>query len=284
MSIKEMKIFISGFGQVGKTLTDLAIKEKYEVNIISRRNLKYKNVNFLTIEQVNNLKITNKCFLISTVPPDCNEKDFVLDNLNEKQLKSFKKIIYISSTSVYPKGNVDENTKIYEYNNKGRIRFDIENKWKKNVEKLIIVRAGGIYSYSSNIMKKFLDGDHNVIVKENHYTNRIHIDDLIGIIYKALKSNISYGIINAVDESFYNTFDLLKSITEKFNLPVPKKIDYKNKMIPSSIKSFYEVSKKVKSVVVKDKLNYKLKHPDFKESLTNITKDLIKYRKNKIHE
>ena len=279
-----MKIFISGFGQVGKALTDFAIKEKYEVNIISRRNLKYKNVNFLTIEQVNNLKITNKYFLISTVPPDCNEKDFILDNLSEKHLKSFKKIIYISSTSVYPNGDVDENTEIYESNNKGRIRFDIENKWKKNVDKLIIVRAAGIYSYSSNIMKKFLDGDHNIIVKENHYTNRIHIDDLIGIIHKALKSNIFSGIINAVDESFYNTFDLLKSITEKFNLPVPNKIDYKNKMIPPSVKSFYEVSKQVKSVVVKDKLNYKLKHPDFKESLTNITKDLIKHRKNKIHE
>ena len=149
---------------------------------------------------------------------------------------------------------------------------------------MIIVRAGGIYSYSNNIMKKFLDGDHNIVFKENHYTNRIHMDDLIGIIFKTLHSNISSGIINAVDESFYNTFDLLKSITEKFKLPVPKKIDYKNKMITSSLKSFYEVSKKVKSVVVKDKLNYKLKHPDFKESLTNITRDLIKYRKNKIHE
>ena len=279
-----MKIFISGFGKVGKALTDLAIKEKYEVNIISRRNLQYKDVNFLTIKQVNDLKTTNKYFLISTVPPNCNEKDFVLDNLSEKKLKSFKKIIYISSTSVYPKGDVNENTKIYKSNNKGRIRFDIENKWKKKAEKLIIVRAGGIYSYSNNIMKKFLDGDHNIVFKENHYTNRIHMDDLIGIIFKTLHSNISSGIINAVDESFYNTFDLLKSITEKFKLPVPKKIDYKNKMITSSLKSFYEVSKKVKSIVVKDKLNYKLKHPDFKESLTNITRDLIKYRKNKIHE
>ena len=154
-----MKVFISGFGTVGKALTDLAIKEKYEVNIISRRNLQYKNVNFLTIEQVNNLKITNKCFLISTVPPDCNEKDFVLDNLNEKQLKSFKKIIYISSTSVYPKGDVDEKTKISKTNKKGRIRFDIEKKWKKVSERLIIIRAGGIYSNSSNIMKNFLDGN-----------------------------------------------------------------------------------------------------------------------------
>ena len=279
-----MKIFISGFGKVGKALTDLAIKEKYEVNIISRRNLQYKDVNFLTIKQVNNLKTTNKYFLISTVPPNCNEQDFVLDNLSEKKLNSFKKIIYISSTSVYPKGDVNENTKIYKSNNKGRIRFDIENKWKKKAEKLIIVRAGGIYSHSNNIMKKFLDGDHNIVVKENHYTNRIHMDDLIGIIFKTLHSNISSGVINAVDESFYNTFDLLKSITEKFKLPVPKKIDYKNKMITSSLKSFYEVSKKVKSIVVKDKLNYKLKHPDFKESLTNITRDLIKYRKNKIHE
>ena len=126
-----MKIFISGFGQVGKALTDFAIKEKYEVNIISRRNLQYKDVNFLTIKQVNNLKTTNKYFLISTVPPNCNEQDFVLDNLSEKKLNSFKKIIYISSTSVYPKGDVNENTKIYKSNNKGRIRFDIENKWKK---------------------------------------------------------------------------------------------------------------------------------------------------------
>ncbi len=279
-----MKIFVFGYGKVGKAITALAVKKNYEIYVVSRRKLKEKNVNFLTLKQANDFKETKNFFLISTVPPDCNQKDFILDNFSDKKLKSFKKIIYISSTSVYPKGDVDEKTKISKTNKKGRIRFDIEKKWKKVSERLIIIRAGGIYSNSSNIMKNFLDGNQKIIVKENHFTNRIHMDDLIGIIFKALKSNFSNGIINAVDGSFYNTYNLMKTITKKFELPVPKKINYENKTIPSSLKSFFEVSKKVKSVVVKEQLNYKFKYPDFKESLTNITINLIKHRKNKIHE
>ena len=54
-------------------------------------------------------------------------------------------------------------------------RLSIEKRWQKLNKRTVIVRPGGIYSNSSNILTKFLEGDHKIIFKKNHFTNRIHI-------------------------------------------------------------------------------------------------------------
>ena len=268
-----MKIIIFGYGNLGKALADHAISNNYNTLIVSRQKIDHDDLTFITIEKFNSLinNLSNFC-LISTIPPNEQQEDFVLSNINSKAITNAKKIIYVSSTSIYQEGEVDENTNPKPKINRGKIRLKIENDWKKTSKSSIIIRAGGIYSNENNLITNFLNGDHKVIFKNNHFTNRIHIDDLVGIIFKTIKSNISSGVINAVDENFVDTFKLLEGISKKFNLPKPIKIDYKN--ISSSKKSFFEVSKKVKSIIVKEKLNYKFKYPDFKIFINDITKKL----------
>ncbi len=274
-----MKIFIIGYGNVGKTLAEFCIKNKYKTFVLSSQERTNDHLTFLTLEDANNFKETNDVFLVSTVPPNKNKEDFILKNFNIDILKKFKKIIYISSTSVYPKGNVNELTKITNLSKKSKIRFDIENQWKRISNNVFIIRPGGIYSSQNNIMIRYLSGNQKVIYKANHTTNRIHIDDLVGIIFKTFQSDLKSKIINAVDKNSYNTFNLIKFICKELNLPNPKKLDYRNKNISSRLRMFYEVSKKVKSVVIENELNYKFQHPDSKKSLINITRELIKNKK-----
>ena len=274
-----MKIIIFGYGSLGKVLADHAISNNFSTLIVSRKQINHDALTFITIEKFNSLvkNLSNYC-LISTIPPNEQQEDFVLRNINSHALTKAKKIIYISSTSVYQEGDVNENTKANPKISRGKIRLKIENHWRKVSKSSIIIRSGGIYSKKNNLITNFLKGNHQVIFKKNHFTNRIHIDDLVGIVFQTIQSNLTPEIINAVDECFIDTFQTLEQISKKFNLPKPIKIDYTN--ISSSKKSFYEVSKKVKSIILKEKLNYSLKYPDFKIFATDITKKYIKSLKN----
>ena len=143
-------------------------------------------------------------------------------------------------------------------------------------KKTVIVRSGGIYSNSSNIITKFLKGDHKIIYKKNHFTNRIHIEDLIGIIFNIIKAKNIHGIINATDSFFIDNFDLIDKLSKKFSLPKPIKISYDDKSINKNIKSFYQVSKKVYSNRLSNDLGYSFIYPKIDEFLNSLLKKELK--------
>ena len=93
--------------------------------------------------------------------------DYILKNIPESNLKSFSRILYVSSTSVYQSGDVDELTEPKPTTKLGIRRLLIEKRWQKLNTSTVIVRPGGIYSNSSNILTKFLEGNHKIIYKKN---------------------------------------------------------------------------------------------------------------------
>ena len=170
---------------------------------------------------------------------------------------------------------MNENTSTINSTGRGEIRKQIENKWNE-ITNPIIIRPGGIYSSENNVMAKYLKGENKIIFKKGHFTNRIHIEDLVGIIFKTLMLKNPPKVINAVDEDFVSTYEIVKIICNKFNLPNPKKINYKNKELSKASRSFFEVSKQVKSKYITKTLKYEFKHKNFLNSLTAITKNLLK--------
>ena len=269
-----MTIFIFGFGQVGKELAKrLSNVKNVNFKIVSRNTENFLNYAFLKINFFKENKLNfSDSILISTIPPDEKNEDFILKNIPKSTLKSFSKIIYISSTSVYQSGEVNELTNPKPTTKLGIRRLSIEKQWQEINKKTVIVRSGGIYSNSSNIITKFLKGDHKIIYKKNHFTNRIHIEDLVGIILKIIKNKNFNGIINATDSFFVNTFELINKLSKEFSLPKPTKINYDNKSINKNISSFYQISKKVYSIRLSNDLGYKLIYPRIDKFLNSLLK------------
>ena len=269
-----MTIFIFGFGQVSKELAKkLSNDKKINFKIVSRNTRNFLDYEFLKIDffKENKLNLSDST-LISTIPPNEKDEDFILKNIPKSNLKSFSRIIYISSTSVYQSGDVTELTIPKPSTKLGIRRLKIEKQWQQITNNTVIVRPGGIYSDTNNILTKFLNGDHKIIFKKNHFTNRIHIEDLVGIILKIIKTKHIEGIINATDSFFINNFDLIKKLSKKFSLPKPIKISYNNKLINKNIKSFYQVSKKVYSNRLSNDLSYRLVYPKFDKLLNSLLK------------
>ena len=105
-----MKLTIIGNGYTAKYLAKDALKNNYEVSIITRNiSSPEKNIHYLNFFDSNNVekKLTNEN-VVSTVPFNEEGWDPVLKKYRKSISLNKNIIIYYSATSVYGSGIVDE--------------------------------------------------------------------------------------------------------------------------------------------------------------------------------
>ena len=283
---KRDNFFFFGFGQSAKYLVKELVISKKKFSFCATNTKKTKTIYFAKKKfksfKFNNIffdkkllsKLIKSKFILVSIPPQKN-KDIVLKKFS-KTLKTlnFKKLIYLSATSVY--GNhygrwVNEHSKLNGKTKFGLRRKLAEKSWlifKKNTGLNInILRVSGIYSKENNVLKKILKK--NIYVKEKKFFSRIRIEDLAVVIKKMFFSSRSSMILNASDDKPSTNVEVAKfaakllKIKSLHAVPIFK---FKNKMI----KQFYKDSKKVSNKNMKRSLMVKLKYPTFKHGLRNI--------------
>ena len=272
-----MKLTIIGNGYTAQFLANDALKHGYEVSIITRNisNPK-KNIHYLNFFDSNNVekKLTNEN-IISTVP--FNEKG--LDPVLKKYRKSISLnnniIIYFSATSVYGNGIVDESSTPLPKYKRGLTRLSCEKEWVKANPHTSIFRISGIYGPNRHPMIKYLQGDNQIIVKEDYISNRIHVEDLSSLTLQYIKNNYTEKILNISDQKKISNYDAIKFVCNELNLAKPKIVRFNPKKVSKKLISFYEVNRIVKSKIIDNKISYKFKYPDYKLALLGLTKSLL---------
>ena len=142
--------------------------------------------------------------LVLTIPPMLNDPEAEKVRLNQwgkwmnKNRPNIKRMIYISSTGVYPKRNGlwHEDSEFEPDTNSGKLRL-ITEKTLASFFKLHVVRPGGIYGNGRGIDVRLQSGKH--ITVSGTPVHRIHVNDLAGIVFHLLKNPESASCINAVD-------------------------------------------------------------------------------------
>ena len=142
--------------------------------------------------------------LVLTIPPMLNDPEAEKVRLNQwgkwmnKNRQNIKRMIYISSTGVYPKRNGlwQEDSEFEPDTNSGKLRL-ITEKTLASFFKLHVVRPGGIYGNGRGIDVRLQSGKH--ITVSGTPVHRIHVNDLAGIVFHLLKNPESASCINAVD-------------------------------------------------------------------------------------
>ena len=278
--------FFFGFGQTAKYLVNNLMLSKKNFTF-SATNTKKTSLKTFAKKKFISFKFKDKFYdkklikelskadyILVSIPPQKKE-DLVLKSFKEILKKSeFKKLIYLSATSVY--GNhdgkwVNENSKLKGKTKFGLARKIVENIWIKfrdlNNLNINILRVSGIYSKENNVLKKI--SKTNILVKEKKYFSRIRIEDLAQIIRKMFYSKKKLLILNASDDKPATNIEVAnfaaKLLKIKYLKPLPIS-KFKNKMI----KEFYKDSKKVSNKNMKNTLHIKLKYPSYKEGLRNI--------------
>ena len=285
MTIKE-KFFFFGFGQTAKYFITNLIQSK-KIFTFSATNTKKTSLKTFGKKKFKSFKFRDKFYdkklinylmeadyILVSVPPK-KKRDVVLRSFSKFLKKSkFKKLIYLSATSVYGNHNgkwVNESSALKGLTQFGLGRKIVEKKWLKfrdqNKIDINILRVSGIYSKENNVLKKILKT--NIYVKEKKYFSRIRIEDLVQIIKKMFYSQKKYLILNASDDKPATNIEVANFAAKLLKIKNLRPISiskFKNKMI----KEFYKDSKKVSNKNMKNKLKIKLMYPSYKQGLRNI--------------
>ena len=280
------KFFFFGFGQTAKYLVNnlAQSKKKFSFNATNTKRTSLKTFgkkkfkSFKFRDKFYDRKLIKKLiqadYILVSIPPQ-KKRDVVLGSFRNLLKKSkFKKLIYLSATSVYGNHNgkwVNENSKLKGRTKLGLGRKIAEKAWLKfrdlNKLDINVLRVSSIYSKENNVLKKI--SKTSIYVKEKKYFSRIRIEDLAQILKKMFFSQKKFRVLNASDDKpatnkeVANFAAKLLKIKNLKPVPIAK---FKNKMI----KEFYKDSKKVSNKNMKNKLQIKLRFPSYKEGLKNL--------------
>ena len=272
-----MKLTIIGNGYTAQFLAKDALRYGYEVSIITRNiSNPEKNIHYLNFFDSNNVtkKLTNEN-IVSTVPYDEEGLDPVLKKYRKSISLNENIIIYYSATSVYGSGIVNESSKPLPKYKRGITRLNCEKEWVKANSHTSIFRISGIYGPNRHPMIKYLNGDNEIIVKDDYISNRIHVEDLSLLTIQFLNKKCKERILNISDQKTISNYDAIKFVSNKLNLVKPKLVKYDPTKVSEMLKSFYEVNRTVKSNIIDNQLSYKFKYPDYKLALLSLTKPLL---------
>lgn len=197
--------------------------------------------------------------LIINFPPERREDiiDFHVAQINslvsKLKLSPISKIVFVSSTSVYP----DVNREVYEHERlpppskiSGQALLEVENILQTCARfKTTVIRFGGLIGYDRQ-PGRFLSGKKEIINGEA-YVNLIHRDDCISIIHAIIEQDVWGEIFNACADGHPRRRDYYIAKAKELGLP------------PPSFKDDKDVSYKlVNSDKLKRIAGYKFKYPN----------------------
>lgn len=200
--------------------------------------------------------ILDKEVLIIAFPPKSKSTDgewywkAIRDILNQIQSSSIKKVILISSTSVYPEtpGEVSEE---YELNirNTGNSGLYLAEKCVLEAKiPAYVLRFGGLTG-GNRLLAKHFAGKTN-LKNGNFPVNLVHLDDAISILCSFLLTDFETGVFNICSPIHPSKKELYTNDCRRFNLPLPGYSDDENS------------GKKIFVKKLLDTTGYQFKFPD----------------------
>ncbi|QXP74802.1 NAD(P)-binding domain-containing protein [Tenacibaculum sp. AHE15PA] len=147
--------------------------------------------------------------------------------IKELEKWAIKKVIFISSTSVYPSLNKEMNENDTTVDS---TLVEIENVFRTNRNfATTVIRFAGLFGENRNPGNWFKD---KKIPQPNGFVNMIHQQDCIGIIYQVIKQNVFGEVFNACSnhhpsrkEYYINAKKVLKTAPPVFDDSSP--LEYK---------------------------------------------------------
>jgi len=291
--VKDINIFCFGFGQVAKNFIHKIKSESFKIYLSTtstsqthKKNISgidyvsyYFNNEFYDLNLVKKLKDAD--YILISIPPT-NGVDQVIKNFS-KVIENCKPkwITYLSATSVYGDHKnkwVNEESTTKPTSSNGIARLEAEKSWlflEKNKNLPVqIFRLSGIYSNENNTLIKLKSGNVNLINKKNNFFSRIHVDDIVNILFESLSNFKSGEIYNISDDKPSSSEEVILYAVQLLRINKPKIIEVKE-LESKILKNFYKDSKKVSNKKMKKFFNYNLKFPTYVQGLSYVRNNLV---------
>lgn len=181
---------------------------------------------------------------------------------------------YLSTIGVYgDQGGawIDETTPPAPTNARTRQRVDIEEAWlqlgRDAGKPVQIFRLSGIYGPGRNAITKLRSGTANRLIKPGQVFNRVHVDDIAGVLMASLAQPRNGAIYNVTDDEPGPPQDVISFAAELTSLEPPPEIPFEQAKLSPMAASFYGESKRVSNALVKREFGYAFRYPTYREAL-----------------
>ncbi len=185
---------------------------------------------------------------------------------------------YLSTIGVY--GNqdgawIDETQPVKPGNARNTLRVAVEQDWlalgRDTGKAVQIFRLAGIYGPGRNPVAKLREGKSTRLVKPGQVFNRIHVDDIAGILMASLARPRNGAIYNVTDDEPAPPQDVVSFAAELTGLEAPPEMPFSEARLSPMAASFYGENKRVSNALVKRELGYAFRYPSYREALRALT-------------
>jgi len=212
--------------------------------------------------------------LVSTQPDEAGDPALTCLSGQLAVAPSLRWIGYLSTIGVY--GNhdgewIDETAICRPSSDRSKQRLAIDEAWlafgEKSGKPVQIFRLSGIYGPGRNAIVNLRAGTARRLVKPGQVFNRIHAQDIAGVLMASLERPRNGGVYNVTDDEPAPAQDVVSFAAELIGLAPPPEVPFDAEKLSPMAASFYGENKRVSNALVKRELGYAFRYPTYREAL-----------------
>lgn len=201
----------------------------------------------------------------------------ILESIQSPNLfPNIKWVGYLSATSVYgDRGGhyVFEDENLYPTTARGKARVLAELAWLETGLPVHIFRLAGIYGAGRNPLLRAQMPNAKIIVKPNHISSRIHVDDIVSALLASMDKPNPTQVYNLADDHPAAPHDVMRYAAKLLDLDLPE-IRFDQAEMSDMARSFYQERRRTANDRLKAELGWKPQYPDYQTGLKALLANL----------
>lgn len=181
---------------------------------------------------------------------------------------------YLSTIGVYGDHGgawIDEAAECRPTSARSKLRLATDEAWLgfggTTGKAVQIFRLAGIYGPGRNAIVNLREGVARRLVKPGQVFNRIHVDDIAGVLLASLERPRGGAVYNVTDDEPAPPQDVVSYAAELIGVAPPPEQPFDPAKLSPMAASFYGENKRVSNALVKRELAYAFRHPTYREAL-----------------
>ena len=193
-----------------------------------------------------------------------------------EKLPALKWAGYLSATSVYADSGgdwIDETSSHFSTSPRGVLRLKAEQAWLTSPAPAEVFRLAGIYGDERNIVSKLKAGNYKTVAwQPAHYSNRIHVDDIVTALIVAMFKPQAGRMMNLSDDKPCPHVDYVCTLADMIGAPAPIILtpEQAEQEMSAAYLDFFRDNKRISNQKLHQDLLPKLKYPSFADAVPSL--------------
>lgn len=132
---------------------------------------------------------------------------------------------------------------------------------------VMLFRIAGIYGPGRNALVSLANGTARRIVKPGQVFNRIHVEDIAGVLEASMARPRAGGIYNLADDLPAPPQDVITYAAAKLGIEPPPEVPFEAADMTPMARSFYSSNRRASNARIKEELGVRLAYPDYRSGI-----------------